>query len=95
MFKVIDSNFYGLYNAVCEGSGSRYDLALELLKIKNLQDTIRINRIESSQIEKEYFAPRPTSEHLVNMKLKFKGISISRDWRVCLDEYLKKFDWGI
>src|SRR4030065_2089377 len=38
IFRVITTDYYGLYNMVCEGSGSRYDVALEFLKCLKLEE---------------------------------------------------------
>ena len=39
-------------------------------------------------LKKEYFAPRPASERLVNKKLQLRNLDIMRDWETCLEEYL-------
>lgn len=87
MFKLLSTDYYGLYNMVCEGGGSRYDVALEFLKNFNLEDKIKINIVNSDHFKKEYFAPRPSSEKLVNLKLKKREVLFMRDWRLCLAEY--------
>jgi dTDP-4-dehydrorhamnose reductase len=91
IFKILSSDYFGLYNMVCEGSGSRYDVALEFLKCLRLDDTIKINIVKSDYFKKEYFAPRPLSEKLINLKLKKRGILYMRDWRTCLSEYSSIF----
>ena len=93
--KVIDLNIHGVFNCACEGEASRYEVAEEILKIKKLQNKVELNRVSSSYFQNEYFAMRPQSEILINLRLKFLGISIPRDWRVCLEEYMNKYDWGI
>lgn len=96
---VITSCPYGEYNAVCEGGGSRYDVAKLILETKGLDSKIKIKKVKSSELKKhikeDYFAPRPRSEQMINLKLKMRGINIERDWRICLKEYLNKFDWGV
>ncbi len=87
MFKVLSTDYFGLYNMVCEGSGSRYDVALEFLKCLKLKDKIKINIVKSDYFKKEYFAPRPLSEKLINLKLRKRDILYMRDWRECLAEY--------
>ena len=91
----LDLNHPGLYHAVCTGSGSRYDVAQQILECKNLQNSITLHKVDSSHFLRDYFAPRPASENLLNIKLQLKGIHIARDWRVCLKEYLEKYDWKI
>jgi dTDP-4-dehydrorhamnose reductase len=85
----------GLYNSVCEGSGSRYDIALSILRNKNLDKKIKVSKVKSSFFKNDYFAPRPASEKLNNYKLKIRGVNIPRSWDICLKEYLDKFDWEI
>ncbi len=91
MFKIIQKDFYGLYNMVCEGGASRYDVALEFLKCLHLDDKIKIKIVNSDYFKKEYFAPRPYSEKLLNVKLNSLGLGGMRDWRVCLAEYSEVF----
>lgn len=91
MLKVMDSGYYGLYNQVCEGSGSRHDVALEFVKQLGLENEIKVTKVSSDYFKEEYFAPRPASEKLVNVKLSLRGINYMRDWRVCLEEYVVEF----
>ncbi len=93
MLEVINSNYFGLYNMVCKGEGSRFDVAEEMMDILKLKDKIKLTEVTSDFWKKEYFAPRPYSEKLVNLKLDLKGLNGMRDWRVCLREYLKKYKW--
>ena len=41
--------------------------------------------------KKDYFAPRPDCESLVNKKLDSLGLNIMRDWKICLKEYINKY----
>lgn len=91
MVKVLSTGYYGLYNQVCGGSGSRLDVAMEFVRLLGLQDRVKVTQVESSHWEKEYFAPRPYSEKLVNMKLESRGINFMRDWKTCLAEYAEVF----
>jgi dTDP-4-dehydrorhamnose reductase len=88
MFKVIETELYGLYNMVCKGSCSRYDVALEFLKLLGLEDKIKIIIVDSDHFKREYFAPRPYSEKLINLKLESRGINYMLDWKDCLKEYV-------
>ena len=87
MYKIIQTDYYGLYNMVCTGSGSRYDVALELLQCLKLENKIKINVVKSDYFSKEYFAPRPSSEKLINLKLNQRGLLFMRDWKKCLADY--------
>ncbi len=91
MMKVIDSGYYGLYNQVCDGSCSRLDVAEEFVKLLDLQDKIKVTKVTSDYFKTEYFAPRPASEKLINVKLTMRGINYMRDWRVCLKDYSEEF----
>src|SRR3989338_968709 len=97
--KVIFTCPYGAYNAVCEGGGSRYDIAKEILRIKGLDKKIKVKKVSSQELKKyikeDYFAPRPYSEQMVNIKLQIRGVDIPRHWKIWLQEYMEKFDWGI
>lgn len=91
MLRVIDTQYYGLYNQVCGGSCSRYDVAVEFIEQLGLKDIVRVIKVPSEHFKEEYFAPRPASEKLVNLKLDFRKINYMRDWRVCLKEYAEEF----
>ena len=88
---LIESDLYGLYNQVCGGSGSRYDVAIEFMRLMNLEDKIKLNRVTSDFFKEEYFAPRPESEKLLNTKLDARSLNVMRDWLICLNEYSKIF----
>ncbi len=85
---LVDREYWGLYNMVCEGETSRLEVAHELLRILGLDSKIRINEVTSDFFKKDFFAPRPDSERLVNRKLKLREMNQMRDWRVALREYL-------
>jgi len=91
MVKIIESELYGLYNQVCSGTSSRYEVAVEFIRLLELESTIKINIVGSDFFAKDYFAPRPASEQLVNLKLNQRGLNIMRDWKSCLAEYANSF----
>lgn len=91
MSRVIDTGFYGLYNQVCGGSCSRYDVALELVRLWGVQDSVTVTKVSSDHFKQEYFAPRPESEKLVNLKLSKRDLNFMRDWKECLTEYAVQF----
>lgn len=93
MLEVINTESYGLYNMVCRGDGSRYDVAKEILECLKLQDSIKLNEVSSDFFKTEYFAQRPYSEKLVTLKLNLRGLNRMRHWKICLKEYLTKYDW--
>ncbi len=85
---LLENNKFGLYNLVCRGNTSRYEVAKEILKILNLENKIKINKVNSSYFSEEYFALRPKSENLINLKLQLISMDIMRDWKESLEEYL-------
>jgi dTDP-4-dehydrorhamnose reductase len=91
MSKVIQTKYFGLYNQVCSGSCSRFDVAVEFIKLMGLTKKIKITKVSSDFFKKEYFAVRPASEKLVNLKLITRKINYMRHWKVCLREYSKVF----
>jgi dTDP-4-dehydrorhamnose reductase len=91
LLKLAESDQYGVYNQVCEGSCSRFDVAEEFVRLLGLGGKVRINKVSSDFFRQEYFAPRPRSEKLINMKLKARGLNLMRDWKTCLEEYSKEF----
>ena len=80
---ILEHEVWGLYNLVCQGVTGRYEVASKILSILNLEKEIKLNKVKSDFFEKEYFAPRPASERLVNKKLKLRNLDIMRDWETC------------
>jgi dTDP-4-dehydrorhamnose reductase len=91
IFKIVQAELYGLYNMVCGGSCARYDVACEFVKLLGLEGKVKITQVGSDHFKEEYFAPRPPSEKLVNLKLEARGINFMRDWRECLRDYAREF----
>lgn len=87
---LIESNNYGIFNMICDGNCSRYDVAEEIVKILNQKDEIALEKVSSNYFKKEYFAPRPFSEKLIPYKLKLRKIYTMKHWKVSLKEYLNK-----
>lgn len=80
---------YGLYNMVSQGEASRYDTAIAIKEYLN--SNIKITKVNSDYFNKEYFAPRPYSEKLIDEKLNQLDRNYMRNWKVCLNEYLKEY----
>lgn len=91
MLNVIKSGLFGLYNQVCKGNCSRFDVANAFVKFLNIQDKVKITKVKSDYFQNEYFSPRPNSERLINLKLRQKNMDIMRDWHDCLKEYSDVF----
>ena len=61
-----------------------------MLKIFNLQDKIELIKVKSDYFGEEYFAPRPKSEVLQNLKLKLRNLDQIRERDISLRDYLEK-----
>ena len=88
---LVEKKFWGIYNMVCGGVTSRMEVAQEMLKILKLQNDIKITEVSSDHFKKEYFAPRPPSERLVNCKLNLRKVNIMRDWKDALNDYISSY----
>ena len=85
--RLLDTEAYGTYHMVCEGAGSRFDVARELVLACNRTD-IEVQPVSSDYFKEEYFAPRPRSEMMVNANLDKLKLNFMRPWKVALREYL-------
>lgn len=88
---LIKKEYWGLYNMVCGGQTSRYEVAQELIKTLKLSDVVKIIPVSSDYFNDVYFAVRPPSERLLNRKLNIRNINMMRDWKVALQEYLDAY----
>lgn len=88
---LLEKNFKGLYNMVCEGQTSRLDVARELISLLGKENEIKITEVKSEYFKKDYFAVRSPCERLINRKLKIRGINIMKNWKVALAEYLNEY----
>lgn len=85
---LVEREYWGLYNMVCEGTTSRLEVARELVSVLGLASDVRINEVSSDFFKSTYFAPRPDSERLINRKLALRGVNHMRDWQIALKEYV-------
>ncbi len=88
---LLEKEYWGLYNMVCGGETGRLEVAKELISILNLEQEIEIHEVDSSFFKKEYFAERPASERLLNVKLNLRKLNIMRDWKAALKEYINEY----
>ena len=88
---VVQNGPFGLYNQVCTGSCSRYDVAVEFVRLLGLSKNVRVTKVNSDYFRSDYFAPRPASEKLVNVKLNARKLSVMPNWKDALREYVKQF----
>jgi dTDP-4-dehydrorhamnose reductase len=91
---LLKKEYWGLYNMVCGGRTSRYEVAEELLKILGLQKKIKLTPVKSDYFKEIYFAERPACERLVNMKLSIRNLNMMQDWKNALKEYLEQYYHG-
>jgi dTDP-4-dehydrorhamnose reductase len=85
---LVNNEYWGLYNMVCEGVTSRLEVAHELVRVLGLSERVKINEVSSDFFKAEFFAPRPDSERLINRKLALRDMNQMRDWKVALKEYV-------
>ena len=88
---LLEKEYWGLYNMVCGGITGRFEVASELIKILKLEDDVKVIPVDSSYWKKEYYAERPPSERLVDKKLELRGVNVMRDWKICLEEYIRDY----
>ena len=91
---LIEKEYWGLYNMVSCCETSRLEITDELLKILELSDSIKLNVVTSDYYKREYFAPRPPSERLVNKKLDLRNLNLMRNWKDALKEYIADYYKG-
>ncbi len=91
---LIKKEYWGLYNMVCGGQTSRYEVAQELIKLLKLEEKVKLTPVHSDYFKDIYFAERPPSERLVNRKLDIRDLNIMRDWRIALKEYIDNYYQG-
>ena len=92
---LLDHDLYGVYHGACEGSANRYDVAVAMISYLGLEDKIKVRQVNSNFFKEVWFAPRPRSEVLINTELKKIAPHLTRDWRICLKEYLDRFKWNL
>ena len=85
---LVATESYGRYHMVCEGEGSRFDVASEILAVLGRQDEIELVEVASDFFAAEYPSVRPRSEIMVNLHLNMQGLNTMRPWRDALREYL-------
>ena len=85
---LIEKKQRGLFNMVCEGFTGRLEVAHELVKLLDLEDSLQVEEVTSEFFADEYFAKRPKCERLLNKRLDALGLNIMRDWRIALKAYL-------
>lgn len=91
---LIQNEYWGLYNMVCGGQTSRLEVAVELLDLLGLNESVKITSVSSDYFKNVYFAERPPCERLVNRKLELRNLNLMQDWKVALKQYLDQYYQG-
>jgi len=86
---LLDRGAYGTYHMVCEGAGTRHDVARELVAITG-RTNVEVRAVGSDFFASEYFAPRPRSEMMTNRSLRAINLNLMRPWQVALRDYVGK-----
>ena len=63
---------------------------LALCNELGIADQVRINPVSSEFFSREFYAPRPDSERLINRKLHLRGLNSMSDWRSALKAYVDR-----
>ncbi|MDZ7634105.1 MAG: hypothetical protein U5L72_06560 [Bacteroidales bacterium] len=66
---LVEKEYWGLYNMVCGGQTSRFEVATELIRLLKLEGQIKLTPVGSDFFKETYFAQRPSVRGLVNRKL--------------------------
>ncbi|MBC7886429.1 MAG: NAD(P)-dependent oxidoreductase [Ferruginibacter sp.] len=86
---LLENELWGLYNMVCGGQTSRFEVAGELLELLGLKESIKITPVTSEYFKDIYFAERPPCERLDNRKLRIRNLNLMQDWKAALKEYIE------
>jgi dTDP-4-dehydrorhamnose reductase len=85
VMQMIKTGLYGTYHMVNNGVCSRYEMAVEIVRVAGLK--VKINPCSSDKFPLP--APRAKTEAARNYKLELLGMNMMRDWRVALKEYVQ------
>lgn len=87
LFRLLDTKFYGTYHMVCEGAGTRFDVAREILETCGRSE-IELVPVNSEYFKELYYAPRPRSEMMLNANLRKHNLNYMRPWQEALKNYI-------
>jgi dTDP-4-dehydrorhamnose reductase len=89
LFALLEREAYGTYHMVCKGSGTRFEVAQEIVRICGCKN-VEVKPVDSSYFQKRFWVPRPDCEVLYNQGLEQLGINLMRPWRIALEEYIRR-----
>jgi dTDP-4-dehydrorhamnose reductase len=87
LLALVRTPYYGLYHMACQGRGSRFDVARELLDYYG-RDDVTVEPVTSDFFAETFPAPRPYSEMMRNYMLELRGMNLMRPWQEALRDYL-------
>ncbi len=90
LFTLLEREAFGTYHMVCKGTGTRFDVAKEIVRLCGYADSVAVKEVDSSFFNERFFVPRPRSEMLFNQRLENMNINLMRQWNVALKEYLQR-----
>lgn len=85
--RILEAGMQGVVHVTAGGACSRYDLAVELIRIMNLSTAVE--PVTSDQFPQR--APRPGNSSLENARLNKADINLMRHWQDALREFLGHF----
>lgn len=91
-YEVVNRGYYGLYNMVCAGETSRWDVAWTILNHLGLRGKIKLTAVDSTHFKETYWAVRPPSERLINKRLQLYNMDFMPRWESALERYLDSGD---
>lgn len=84
IYRLINSDAYGTYHAVCQGFCSRYEFARKIMELVH-SDTEIVEKMVSDDKE---ISMRPSNAVLDNLMLRISGIELPKEWTEALKNYL-------
>lgn len=87
LMRVVESKRYGLYHMSNDGTGSRFDIANQIVKNLGLQGEVTVLPVSSAEFPMP--ASRPRSEMIRNYKLEQLGLNGMPHWKESLARYIE------
>ena len=88
LMPLIETGRYGLYHMANKGTGSRWEIAREIVSLLGKEQEVEVCPISSDEFPLP--APRPRSEMLHNMKLELIGMNHMPHWKESLRSYIEE-----
>ncbi len=88
LLPLIATQRYGLYHMTNKGSASRYEIALKIVDLMGLSNTVKVEPINSAEFPLP--APRARSEAMRNYRLDLLGMNQMPHWEESLERYIRE-----